>query len=490
MPRPNILLLFTDQQRADTLRAAGNPVIVTPNLDRLAREGVLFRSAYTPSPVCVPARCSLVYGQYPHRTGCADNGDPMPDDRPSLMQLLSEAGYRTHGIGKMHFSPDLQALRGFQTREHQEELRARVEDDDYLRILQANGFGHVYDPMGCRGEMYYVPQPAQVPARLHATQWVGDRAVEFIREAGREQPFFLFASFIHPHPPFSPPTPWNKLYRGPLMPLPKRPEQCEALHTFMNRFQNRYKYRDNGLDNNLLRVMRAYYYACISFIDFQVGRILAALEEMGQLDNTLILFTSDHGEFLGDYDCFGKRSMLDAAARVPLIVRYPQRFTPGQRRDVPASLVDVMPTFLSAAGVDASRYALQGSDLAELATSGAERMVYGQFQRGALGVYMALNRRWKYFYSAPDRREFLFDRAQDPEELRNRAGIVFCQDALAAMREGLLAYYRSEGYTAPLEGDHWKLFPQPTLPADPDALLLIQDAEWARAYQEIPGYTD
>lgn len=490
MPRPNILLLFTDQQRADTLRAAGNPVIVTPNLDRLAREGVLFRSAYTPSPVCVPARCSLVYGQYPHRTGCADNGDPMPDDRPSLMQLLSEAGYRTHGIGKMHFSPDLQALRGFQTREHQEELRARVEDDDYLRTLQANGFGHVYDPMGCRGEMYYVPQPAQVPARLHATQWVGDRAVEFIREAGREQPFFLFASFIHPHPPFSPPTPWNKLYRGPLMPLPKRPEQCEALHTFMNRFQNRYKYRDNGLDNNLLRVMRAYYYACISFIDFQVGRILAALEEMGQLDNTLILFTSDHGEFLGDYDCFGKRSMLDAAARVPLIVRYPQRFTPGQRRDVPASLVDVMPTFLSAAGVDASRYALQGSDLAELATSGAERMVYGQFQRGALGVYMALNRRWKYFYSAPDRREFLFDRAQDPEELRNRAGIVFCQDALAAMREGLLAYYRSEGYTAPLEGDHWKLFPQPTLPADPDALLLIQDAEWARAYQEIPGYTD
>jgi|YNPNPStandDraft_1061719.scaffolds.fasta_scaffold28005_2 arylsulfatase len=490
MSLPNILLLFTDQQRADTLHAAGNPLIVTPHLDRLAREGVLFTSAYTPSPVCVPARCSLIYGQYPHRTGCTDNGDPMPDDRPSLMQVLTEAGYRTHGIGKMHFSPDLQALRGFQTREYQEELRARVEEDDYLRFLHANGFEHVYDPMGCRGEMYYIPQPAQVPARLHATQWVGDRAVEFIREVGRSQPFFLFVSFIHPHPPFSPPTPWNKLYRGPLMPLPKRPEQCEALQTYMNRFQNRYKYRDNGLDNNLLRVMKAYYYACISFVDFQIGRILAALEERGQLDDTLILFTSDHGEFLGDYNCFGKRSMLDAAARIPLIVRYPQRFPSGRCCDTPASLVDVMPTFLSAAGLDPSRYALQGHDLADLVTYGADRTVYSQFQRGALGVYMALNRRWKYFYSAPDRREFLFDRVQDPEELRNRAGVIFCQDALAAMRAGLLAYYRDEGYTEPLEGDGWKLFPQPALPADPDALLLIQDAEWARPYQEIPGYTD
>jgi choline-sulfatase len=495
MSRPNILLIFTDQQRADTIHAAGNPVIRTPSLDRLVREGVLFTSAYTPSPVCVPARCSLVYGQYPHRTGCVDNGDPMPDDRPSLMQLLSEAGYRTHGIGKMHFSPDLQALRGFQSREHQEEMRAHVEEDDYLRFLHADGFGHVYDPMGCRGEMYYIPQPAQMPARLHATQWVGDRAVAFLREAKGDEPFFLFASFIHPHPPFSPPTPWNKLYRAPLMPLPKRPAQCEALHTFMNRFQNRYKYRDNGTDDNLLRAMKAYYYACISFIDYQVGRLLVALEEGGQLANTLILFTSDHGEFLGDYGCFGKRSMLDAAARVPLVVRYPPRFAPGTVCDTPASLVDIMPTCLKAAGVDTRGQGLHGLDLGELAatrTGGPfqQRMVISQYQRNGLGVYMALDRRWKYFYSAPDRREFLFDRVHDAEELRNRAGIVFCGEALAEMRRRLLAYFRDEGYTDPVDGDAWKLFPQPTMPDDPDEGLLIQDPEWARAFQGIPGYSD
>ena len=491
MPRPNILFIFTDQQRGDTIHAGGNPVIKTPHLDRLVREGTLFTSAYTPSPVCVPARCSLIHGQYPHKTGCADNGHRMPEDRPTFMHALTEAGYRTHGVGKMHFNPDPQALRGFQTREHQAELRGRVEDDDYLTFLHANGYEHVYDPFGQRGEMYYIPQPAQMPARFHGTNWVGDRAVHFIHEADASRPFFLWASFIHPHPPFSPPTPWNKLYRGSLMPLPKRPEQSEALHTYINRVQNRYKYRDNGIDNNLLRVMKAYYYACISFVDFQVGRMLKALEDTGRLDDTLILYTSDHGEFLGDYNCFGKRSMLDVAARIPMIARYPERFAPGQICDTPTSLVDVMPTLLTTAGVDTTVYDLDGLDLADLAASpDRDRTVYSQYQRDALGIYMATNRRWKYFYSTPDRREFLFDRIHDPDEMRSRAGLSLCQDDLEEMRTHLFEFYRSEDFVAPIEGEDWKRFPQPSLSTDPDARLLIQDPAWAKPYQAIPGYTD
>ncbi len=495
MAHPNILLIFTDQQRGDTIHAAGNPVIKTPHLDRLVREGVHFRSAYTPSPVCVSARCSLIHGQYPHNTGCFDNGFRMPQDRPTFMQLFTEAGYRTHGIGKMHFNPDPRGLRGFQAREYQEEMGGQIKQNDYLEFLHANGFEHVYDPMGQRGEMYYIPQPAQMPARFHATNWVGDRATDFIRDVGSSPPFLLFTSFIHPHPPFSPPTPWNKLYRGALMPLPKRPEDYETLHTYANRHQNRYKYRDNGIDNNLLRVMRAYYYACISFIDFQVGRILQALEDTDQLDNTLILYTSDHGEFLGDYNCFGKRSMLDASARIPMIVRFPERFTSGQVCEIPTSLVDVMPTFLNAAGIDAATCDLDGIDLAEIAAgenNGAyrDRLVYSEYQRDALGVYMAVNRQWKYFYSSPDRREFLFDRRTDPDETRNRAGLSLCHHNLQQMRTGLHEYYRREGFTDPLEDDRWKLYPQPALPVNPDAGLLIQDARWAAPYQAIPGYTD
>jgi arylsulfatase len=492
--RPNILFIFTDQQRADTIHAAGNPVIRTPHLDRLCREGVRFSSAFTPSPECVPARCALITGRYPHQTGCYSNADPMPEPAETFMDVLRASGYRTHAIGKMHLTPDSQALRGLQSREHQEEIRESMAEDDYLRYLQAAGYGHVYDPMGSRGEMYYIPQPAQMPARYHATNWVGERAEVFLRDQDKCQPFLLWASFIHPHPPFSPPTPWNKLYRAALMPPPHEPADYAYLQTYINKVQNRYKYRDHGSDLNLLRVMKAYYYACISFIDYQIGRMLRVLEETDQLENTLILFSSDHGEYLGDYGCFGKRGMLDAPARIPLLARYPQRFAPGSECTIPASLVDIYPTILAAAGCPAPHQYLAGVDLAELAGTQAEvlseRTVYSQWQHGADGLYMAVNRKSKYIYSAPDRREYLFDRIADPLETRSRANVVFCRDTLHSMRDNIMNYYRGENYTEPLEDDTWRLFPQPELSADPDAGLLIQDPPWAEAMQVIPGYTD
>ena len=493
--RPNILFIFTDQQRFDALGAAPNPIIKTPHLDRLAREGVLFSSTFSPSPVCVSARCSLIHGQYAHNTGCAYNGDAMPTDRPTFMQRLTDAGYRTHGVGKMHFTPDSQALRGFQTREHQEEMRAHIEDDDYLQALHKAGYAYITDPMGARGEMYYVPQLAQMPPELHPSQWVGDRSIDFIENAASEQPFLLWSSFVDPHPPFAPPSPWHKLYRAPLMPLPKRPQQFESLQTHINRVQNRYKFRDNGTDFNLLRCIKAYYYATISFVDYQVGRILAALEARGLLDDTLILFTSDHGELLGDYGCFGKRTMLDSAARLPLLARFPGRFEGGYRCGTPSSLVDIMPTMLGAAGIDEDGQALDGRDLAEIIANErrdpqANRTVYSQFQHDALGVYMAVDRRRKYVYSAPDRKELLFDRICDPDEMRNQAGLVFRREALDQAREALFAFYSEQGFEAPLDGDAWRAYPQPTVSDDPDSGLLIQDHPWAVPQQHIAGYSD
>ena len=260
---PNILLIFADQQRFDTIGALGNPVIRTPNLDRLCREGTAFTSAYTPSPVCVPARCSMHYGQYPQRTGCYENRFPMPlDRRPSFVDALTRSGYRTHGIGKCHFTPQYDDLRGFETREIQEE--GRHDGDAYLAYLKDNEMEELIEPHGTRGEMYYVPQVSKIPVRHHPTQWVGDRSIDFIKAQSRGRPWFLFSSFIHPHPPFCPPSPWHKLYRAALMPLPRVSQQTDALHIYINRHQNRYKYRDQGIDLNLLRCMKAYYYACIS----------------------------------------------------------------------------------------------------------------------------------------------------------------------------------------------------------------------------------
>ena len=500
MPRPNFLLIFTDQQRWDTIHADGNPVIITPQLDRLCAEGVRFTSAYTPSPVCVSARCSLIHGQYAHHTGCTYNGDAFCDDRPSMMDLLAEAGYRTHGVGKMHFVPDWGSMRGFQTR-----LRVDHLHSDYRDWLASQGVDPRIPAGGAPSEMYYVPQVGVLPEAYHQTTWVGDRSVAFIHEQAREsRPWFTFSSISDPHPPFAPPVPWHTLYRGPRMPLPNVPADAESHWTYMNRVQNRYKYRDQGIDRHLVRIMKAYYYATISLIDKQVGRMLAALEETGQLDNTLILFTSDHGEYLGDYDCFGKRGMHDACCRVPMVARFPQRFAAGGRCEHVTSLVDVMPTFLEAAGVDG--YRSDGVDLAEVARAGendalAERTVYSQYRQAGYGIYGAMNRRWKYWYSAADDQEWLMDRQADPQEMTNRAYNRFYLADTARERGALLERYAADGYTMPLEDGRWRRFPafegepnwanpwaQPHLPPDADGVILVQDRWDDDPAYSIPGY--
>jgi choline-sulfatase len=489
MKQPNILLLFTDQQRFDTIAALGNPVIKTPAMDRIVREGVAFTSAYSPSPVCVPARCSLHYGQYPMRTGCYDNPFVMPDDRPSFMQLLTDAGYRTHGIGKCHFRRDAKALRGFQSRETQEEEPPRASDD-YTCFLEKEGWGELPEPHAVRGEMYYVPQVSQMPQRLHPTQWVGDRTVAFI-EAQKDsgQPWFLFSSYVHPHPPFAPPVPWHKLYRSFDMPLPKVPQDVESLQTYANRKQNRYKGRDQGIDNNLVRNIKAHYYACISFVDYQVGRTLEALERTGQLANTLVLLTADHGEHLGDYNCFGKRSMHDSCARVPMLAWLPGRFDGGVRCDVPASLVDVMPTVLAAAGCDTAGAAMDGVDLLALLDGDAGReAVFSQYSRGATAIYTMVTERWKYAYSAPDDREYLFDRRSDPGETRNRSGLPTTRLVVKQMRAKTIAWLAQGGETDAFEGDKWKVYPPTEVSTDPDAEFITQDRPGF--VLDLPGYTD
>lgn len=222
---PNILHICTDQQRTDTIGALGGWV-QTPHLDRLVHEGTSFTRAYTPAPECVPARCSMITGLYADRTGCAFNGDPMPNDEeaPTLMRLLSEGGYRTHGVGKCHFTPDPQAMKGFQSRSSSEEIVNDPCQDSYRRFLAENGFGHVMEPLGVRSEMYYIPQPSPIPAHLHHSQWVADECIGFIDKESSEAPWYLYAGFIQPHPPFSPPSPWHKLYRWPDVPPPYLPD--------------------------------------------------------------------------------------------------------------------------------------------------------------------------------------------------------------------------------------------------------------------------
>ncbi|MFW5728655.1 MAG: sulfatase [Spirochaetota bacterium] len=519
--RPNILHIFTDMQRFDTIRALGNPVIRTPNLDLLCAEGTAFTSAYSPCPVCIPARCSMIYGQYPMHTACYENTEMPTDGRQSFMDALVAAGYSTHGIGKCHFTPDPYAARGFQSREVQEELgvgEGELHRNHYMKYLAERGYTYLSEVHGIRGEMYYTPQPSQLPAKDHPTQWIGDRSVAHIREqAENTQPWYLFASFIHPHPPLAPPVPWHKLYRAPMMNLPALPPDYESLLTYINHAQNRYKYRDQGIDKNLARTIIAYYYACISFVDFQIGRMLSALEETGQLESTLVVFTSDHGELLGDYGCYGKRSMHDGSARIPLILRLPGRFEGGSRCDTPVSLVDIAPTLLGVGGAEITSHHLDGEDLQSIATGRSQReTVFAQisFNRfdmakategraalvaqnyssaeeiAAYSSYMIVSNDWKYVYSAPDDREFLFDRRRDPGETRNRVGSPFAANALKHHKATLFQWLRDGGETAGLAETDWRAFPRHHVDSDPDTGLLVQDEYAYWTDMSIPGYTD
>jgi len=413
----------------------------------------------------------MITGLPPHQTGSFDN-DFMPSDMPSFMERLATEGYQTHGVGKMHFVPDPRHMWGFHSRDFSEESPAA---DDFRTFLDERGYRHVEDPHGVRSEMYYIPQPSQLPAALHHTAWTADRSIEFLRRRDRKRPFFLWTSFHKPHPPFESPTPWNKLYRTAEISGPFRPEGSERLLCYWNRVQNRYKYRDHGYDELLVRTIRAAYYSCISFIDYHVGRILEALRD--EMDNTLVVFTSDHGELLGDYGSFGKRCMLEAAVRVPLIARWPGHIPASLRCHALSSLLDLWPTFLSAAGAKDVQVSDEGVSLTDVLSGDDRRdMVFSQYQHRGYGLYLAASATGKYIYSEPDQREWFFDPAGDPLETLDCCNHPLHAGAAARMRMKLIQRFHRDKYTQPLEGDSWRAYPQRHIPDDPNAGLLFQDA--------------
>src|SRR6266542_1051542 len=347
---------MSDQHRADAIgaaQAAGGDAewTQTPYLDQLCREGVRFARAYTESPVCVSAGATLMTGLLPHRSGVFDNGYRLDTAIPTLPGLLRERGYHCQAIGKMHFSP-VREHHGLHRMWLSEEIPGTPEHDEFFRDLLAAGFTHVEEPHGARHEMYNVPPVSQLPEALHTTAWTGRKTVEYLEEHVRErkgQPFFCWTSFIKPHPPFDPPVPWHTLYRPTAMPDSVRTEDEPGRHTYYHRQQNRFKWTDGQLDTNHLRIMRAYYAACVSLIDSWIGQILDALARLELREDTLIFYVADHGEYLGDHYAFGKRGFHDPPSRVPFIVSWPGQLPQGEVRHQLAGLADVTPTAVAAA---------------------------------------------------------------------------------------------------------------------------------------------
>ena len=402
--RPNILLIVSDQQRPDLVGALGRVAVQTPALDRLCREGAVFTRAYTPCPLCTPARASMITGQYPSRHGAWSIGVDTPDDALSVAALLREqAGYRTALIGKSNVKSCL--------REGSFEALPRSRDWDVFAGWDGPWFGfeaarinvghvnetHAYSlhyglwlrERGVDPDRYFDLDWSKgtglregrwdLPAELHVNTWTADQAIAQLRTAG-ERPFFLSVNFPDPHSPFLVPAPWDTLHDDAPLPPPIRREG--------EREGNSALYQatlDNTIgtlcDSPAVRPATQYpsaatsaartpseerkwkiYMGMTSFMDQQIGRILDALDELGLADDTLVVFTSDHGDMMGDHWLNSKgASHYDGSTRVPFIVRQPGVVPAGERSASLQCLVDLAPTFLKTAGLPVHP-AMQGVD--------------------------------------------------------------------------------------------------------------------------------
>ncbi len=445
--KPNVLLLLTDQQRYDTIAAAGFEHMKTPNMDRLVHEGCLFANAYTPNPVCVPARHYLLTGTTARFHGYYVNqGTPIKDDAlPMLPRALSDNGYATAVIGKTHFAPR-RRHHGFDDLYLMDEVPLHVDDDEYMMHLKDAGYGDARNIHGVRPHIYNVPQKSVLPEKLHGTNWIADKAIEYIDQK-KDRPFFLQCGWIAPHPPWNIPERLLDLYDDVDV-----PESVEVSRSFPYHSGTDCEwYGDNDSPETKAQIRRAYYTA-VTMIDTAIGRILDCLEQNGLLDNTLIILTSDHGDMLQDKGFYGKEVPYEGAARIPLVMRYPKTFAAGSADRRFADLCDVFPTILDVTGVDLhykeanKRYELFGESLLKNDSPRRDRdyqwCEYGKdapYGPGNLRWVAMRDERYKFIYYYNGGTEQFYDLQDDPGETRNLIGSEdLPQEAYARLRSKCL----------------------------------------------------
>jgi len=439
--KANILFITMDQARYDTIGANGSPLAQTPHLDKLAAGGVLFTNCAAQSPVCMPSRATMMTGLYPKGHGVTDNFVCSLSPRQATVQeLLRRAGYQAAIIGKNHYTyrPDragstkpghvLQTLPAGWDYHDMVDLKAgaiSTTPDAYRRELKRLGLFDKYLDWyrngGLRATDAISINPWTLPAELHPDNVVGHKVVEYIDRLPAERPFFLWASFNGPHPPFDTPEPWDRLFDEARIPLPawsedelekKTPEQ-RLLFEAQARFWKKHTPKDR---DRLLRRMIALYRGSVSLIDHWIGKTLEALNNKGLTGNTLVIFTSDHGDYQGCHRMLGKGcSLYDDLIHIPLIVSGPG-VPAGRIESGPVEHTDLLPTMLAAAGAERPMN-ITGRDLVALAArgTGARQASFSEY------TYLKGVRtpRWKYVYYAGKPYAELYDLENDPSELVN-----------------------------------------------------------------------
>ena len=481
--QPHVLLIHADQVRMDALGAYGNAQIKTPAIDQLAVDGVRFRNSYCSFPVCTPSRYSLLSGLPVHEHRGWNNHCTLPPGTATFASLLRQAGYATKAVGKMHFTPTYLDV-GFSELELAEQDGPGRWDDDYHRYLRHLGLVDANDLEDQRAEYrkdarrIYWETVGALPSNLdeanYSTTWIGDRAVATLQRWDTHSPALLMVGFIKPHHPFDPPEPWAHLYdpdKISLLPgwLLQTPAQDLA--------SNRGYFTNEFLTEASVRRATALYYASLSELDAQIGRMLQILKAKDLYDSTLIIFTSDHGEYLGFHHLLLKSNHLyDPLAKVPLIIKYPHRLAAGSVRDDLVSNVDVAPTILKAAGLNLPS-AMRGQNLADPATT--RGIVFCETRPQV----MARTRTSKLILdTANPARSLFFDLEQDPLEMTNRFNDAGRKEEIARLTRAIESW-RSATLPGVYLDEEAPQIQQPNLPRD--SAHRAEIADWyARAMQQ------
>jgi len=435
---PNILLVMVDQLAASWLPAYGHGVVQAPSFTALAREGVVFGAAYCASPLCAPSRAALLTGRLPSRTRVYDNAAEMRASLPTVTHALRSAGYATALAGKMHFvGPD--QLHGFEERLTPDVYPAGM---DWTPDWRA--------PLGERLPWYHTMDSVLHPGVSTASMQVdyddevcfhAVRALYDHARARPRDPFFLVASFTSPHDPWELPPRWWDRYDRAEIALPAVPSiPLEEADPHSARLRAMCGTDAAALDDEQIRRARHAYFAAISYVDDRIGTVLRALTDSGLADDTVVVFTADHGEMLGERGLWFKMAFFEDSARVPLVVRAPEALaSAGTRVAAPVSLLDLAPTLLDLAGVpgDAeARAGLDGVTVAPLLRAGAaarpEPVVAEYLAEGVTAPMVMVRDGALKYVRCPGDPDQLFDLDADPRELRNLAGDDRRAEALRA----------------------------------------------------------
>ena len=464
----NILLIVVDQWRGDSLGVLGHPAARTPNLDRLAAEGVLFRNHFTQGVPCAPGRASLLTGLYVANHRVVTNGVPLDKRHTNLAIEARRGGYDPLMIGYTTSTPDPRGLDpadrrfrvigdmmdGWRVFAHFDEMRF----SNYFAWVARNGYALPDDPedvwLPAEGPAGPTDGPGRIPAELSDTAWSTERGLEALTALSRRSPWLLHLGYYRPHPPFVAPAPWHAAVPPGDIPPPVRASSREAeatQHPVLRRYLDRTDRKDffqgdsgpvAALDLDEVRRTRQAYFGLIAELDHSIGRIFDHLHATGQWDDTLIVLTSDHGELLGDHHLFGKHGYFDQSYHIPLIVRDPSAgadATRGRIVDAVTGTVDVMPTLLEWAGLPVPR-TVDGRSLLPFLHGAGPREGWDEtvFEFDLAGGYpdptrtpdgvpfdrtglvVLRGRRWKYVHFAAYP-PLLFDLENDPHEFRNLA---------------------------------------------------------------------